>query len=137
MKRLTAMAAACGLMMFIAACADPVPPAAPTPLPATITETFTGTLPVAGNNQIPFTVLNVGALKVILTGLDPNVAVGIGVGTPSTGVCTHLDARNGVLAGSAVLLSGTATVPGSFCVSIYDIGNLTVPVNYTVTVQHS
>jgi hypothetical protein len=28
-------------------------------------------------------------------------------------------------------------VSGNFCVSIYDVGNMVEPVNYTVTVQHS
>jgi hypothetical protein len=138
MKRLTAMGAAMGAALVIAACSDPVPPAAPTPLPATITETFTGTLPVAGNNFIPFTVQNVGAIKVSLVGLDPGVPVGIGVGTQSTGVCTAIESKNGVSAGPDVVLNGTATVTGgSFCVSIYDLGALTQPESYTIVVQHS
>lgn len=138
MKTLTAMGVALGLTLFITACSDPVPLAAPTPLPATITETFTGTLPVAGNNFVSFTVLNVGAVKVSLTGLDPNVAVGIGVGTQSTGVCTPIDFRSGITASPDIVLTGTATVTGTgFCVSIYDIGTLAAPVNYTIVVQHS
>jgi hypothetical protein len=138
MKRVTAMAAAIGVALAIGACSDPVPPTAPTPLPATITETFTGTLPVAGNNFIPFTVKNVGAIKVSLIGLDPGVPVGIGVGTQSTGVCTAIQAKNGVSAGPDIVLDGTATVTGnSFCVSIYDLGGLTEPENYAIVVQHS
>jgi len=34
-------------------------------------------------------------------------------------------------------LSGTATVAGAFCISVYDVGNLVEPVTYTVTVLHS
>lgn len=138
MKRLTVIGVALGAALLMAACSDPVPPGAPTPLPATISETFTGTLPIAGNNLIQFAVVNVGAVKVSLTGLDPNVPVGIGVGTQSNGLCTPIDVRNSVTAGPDILLSGTATVTGSsFCVSIYDVGALTAPVSYTVIVQHS
>ena len=41
------------------------------------------------------------------------------------------------VAGPGVQMSGTATVPGTFCVIVYDVGNLVEPVTYTVTVLHS
>ena len=34
-------------------------------------------------------------------------------------------------------LSGTATVSGSFCVLVSDVGNLVESVNYTITLTHS
>ena len=114
MKHITAAALAIGLALLASACSDPTPPVTPTPVPATITETFTGTLLVAGNNMIPFTVQQVGALKVSLTFQQTNTAPG-----------------------GPAALSGTATVAGNFCVSIYDIGNMVQPISYTVTVQHS
>jgi hypothetical protein len=39
-------------------------------------------------------------------------------------------------AGTAAQIIGTATA-GPDCVTIFDVGNLTQPVNYTVTVAHS
>jgi hypothetical protein len=136
MKHISAAAAALALALFIAACADPVPPTAPTPVPATITEMFSGTLIVAGNNTHQFTVQRVGAVKVILTSVDPGATLGIGVGTPSTGVCA-VSQEISAVPGASMVVSGTATVTGNFCVSVADIGNLVAPVNYTVTVQHS
>lgn len=136
MKQIIAAVVAAGLTLVMAACSDPTPPVAPTPVPATITEVFTGTLLVSGNNMIPFTVQQVGALKVSLTIVDPPAELGLGIGTPSTGVCTAFQSAN-VVPGGPPVLSGTATVSGNFCVSIYDIGNMVAPVNYTVTVQHS
>jgi hypothetical protein len=136
MKQISAATVALAMALLITACADPVPPTTPTPVPATITEVFTGTLLVAGNNTHQFTVQQVGAVKVSLTSVDPSAAVGIGVGTPSTGVCTVIQEVSAV-AGGSILLSGTATVAGNLCVSVADIGNLVAPVNYTVTVQHS
>ena len=136
MKHITAAALAAALALVTSACSDPTPPVAPTPVPATITEVFTGTLLVNGNNMIPFTVQHVGGLKVSLTAVDPPAALGLGIGTPSTGVCTPFQTVN-VVPGGPPVLSGTATVSGSFCVSIYDVGNMVQPVSYTVTVQHS
>jgi hypothetical protein len=125
-----------GLALVMSACSDPTPPVTPTPVPATITEVFTGTLLVAGNNMIPFTVQQVGALKVTLTAVAPPATLGLGIGTPSGGVCVPFQQAN-VAPGGPPALSGTATVSGNFCVSIYDVGNMVEPVNYTVTVQHS
>lgn len=136
MKYITGAVVAIGLTFLTSACSDPTPPVTPTPVPATITEVFTGTLLVSGNNMIPFTVQQVGALKVSLTAVDPPAALGLGIGTPSTGVCTNFQQVN-VVPGGPPVLTGTATVTGNFCVSIYDIGSMVEPVNYTVTVQHS
>jgi hypothetical protein len=136
MKQMTAAVLTVGLALVMSACSDPTPPVTPTPVPATITEVFTGTLLVAGNNMIPFTVQQVGALKVTLTAVTPPATLGLGIGTPSTGVCVPFQQSN-VAPGGPPALSGTATVSGNFCVSIYDVGNMVEPVNYTVTVQHS
>jgi hypothetical protein len=85
-----------------------------------------------------FTVGQVGGLRVTLNSVVPSAAVRLGVGTPSTGTgtCLVLDGLTAV-GGPDILLSGTATVPGTFCVSVSDAGNLVEPVTYTVTVQHS
>src|SRR4026207_1578636 len=72
------------------ACSDPVVPAAPTPVAPTITETFTGTLLQLGANSHPFSVSQIGGIKVSITKIDPSAAVSIGIGTPSTASGTRL-----------------------------------------------
>jgi hypothetical protein len=62
--------------------------------------------------------------------------VGIGIGTPSLGSCSIIDHVTAV-ASTTVLLSGTATVPGLYCVAIFDLNNLVEPVAYTINVLHS
>ena len=134
------MKSACAVLLCVAllaaACGDPAPPAAPTPLPPTLSETFTGTLLVAGINSHPFTVTQVGGVKVSLTSIQSGAAVGLGVGTSSTSGCLMINGITAV-AGSSVQISGTATVSGNFCVSVYDVGNLVESVTYTITVNHS
>jgi hypothetical protein len=136
MKRILVTVLSVSLLSI--SCADPVTPAAPTVVPATILETFPGTLLALGANEHSFTVNQIGQLQVTLLSVNPSAAVGLGVGTPSasTGTCLVLNNMT-VVAGPGVQLSGTATVTGTFCVEVYDVGNLVEPVNYTVTVLHS
>jgi hypothetical protein len=125
-----------GAALVTAGCADPTAPAAPTPAVPTTTDTFSDTLLVFGSNTHLFTVTAVGGVKVSLTSVQPGAAVGLGIGTPSIGSCSVIDHVETV-AGPSVQLSGTATVPGSYCVTIYDLGNLVEPAAYTVNVLHS
>ncbi len=134
MKRI--LFAVLGVSLLTAGCGDPVPPAAPTPVAPTITETFSDTLLVLGSNTHQFTVGQVGGVKVTLNSVNPSATVGIGIGTSATGACAVLSNTTAV-DGASVQLSGTATVAGTFCVSVYDVGNLVEPVTYTVTVLHS
>jgi len=124
------------LSLAAAGCSDPVAPATPTPVPPTITETFDGTLLVLGLNTHVFTVQQVGGLKVSIANITPSAAVNLGVGTSSVSGCLVISNLTAV-ASSAVQISGTATVPGAFCVSVSDPGSLVEPVTYTVTVTHS
>ena len=126
------LAALCG------GCTDPTPPASPTPVAATIPESFPGTLNLFGTNVHQFTVAQVGQIKVTLDSVTPSAAIGIAVGTPSvaTGTCLAIQSLTAV-GGPGVQISGTATVIGNFCIQVTDIGNLVEPVFYTITVQHS
>ena len=121
-----------------AGCSDPVPPAAPTPAPPTVSETFSGTLLVSGANSHPFSISKIGAVQVTLTSVTGSAAVGLGVGTPSTtsGTCLVIRGMTAV-SGASVQISGTATVVGNYCVSVADVGNLVESVTYTVVVNHS
>ena len=135
MKRI--LSTVLGLTLFTAACADPVAPPAPSPVVPTISEAFTGTLIQLGSNTHPFTVQQVGGLKVSLSDVSPAASITFGVGTQSLVSCT-LISQQVYQPGMTVQLSGTATTTGQFCVMVYDAaGTLVEPVNYTVNVLHS
>jgi hypothetical protein len=134
MKRI--LVAMLGASLLAAGCADPVAPPTPVPVPATLPEFFTGTLLVNGANTHQFTVNQIGSLKVTLNSVAPSAALGIGVGTPSQGSCLVVNNLTTV-ADPGVQMSGTATIIGTFCVEVFDVGNLVEPVTYTVTVLHS
>jgi hypothetical protein len=106
--------------------------------PATKTDTFTGTVQVKSSVNHTFTVEQSGQVSVTLTAASPpsTIAMGIGVGTPANGAC-------GVLQGASVTTAAGATAqltgvvsPGMLCVTIFDVGNQTAAVTYTVTVMH-
>jgi hypothetical protein len=126
---------ALGMALLTASCSTSTP-AAPTPVAPTIVESFTGTLTVLGTNQHPFTVRQVGGVKVTLSTVAPAASVRIGLGTISGPTCVLVTS---VLAdpGATPQLSGTATVTGNFCVSVADPGTLTDQVTYTIDLLHS
>jgi hypothetical protein len=123
------------LLGFGSACSDPKAPAAPTPAVPTVTDTFTGTLVVGGDNSHPFTVSKIGGITVTLTDVKPPALVGLGIGTPSGTSCALLSSDVAV-AGISAQISGTATVVGTLCVAVFDAGNLVESATYTISVLH-
>ena len=125
--------------LLASACSDPAAPATPTPATPTVTETFTGTLLPGGIDTHPFTVSQIGGIEVRLVSVTPGASVGLGIGTPSGASCLLINNLGGVAVVSSpdAQLRGTATITGSFCISVSDVGNLVESVNYTVIVLHS
>jgi hypothetical protein len=134
MKRI--LLAVLGVAFLAVGCADPTAPTTPTPVLPTIAETFSDTLLLAGVNTHTFTVTAIGGIKVTLSSVVPPASVILGIGTPSLGSCSVIDHVVSV-ADQAAQLSGTATVPGQYCVVIQDVGNLVEPAVYTINVLHS
>jgi hypothetical protein len=114
-------------------------PIFPAPTPPSTTETFTGTVQVGGGDVHTFTA-TAGAISITLTDAAPPPAIvmGLGLGTPATdGSCAFFSgAAVRAQAGTTAQLSGTLQSSGSLCVDVFDIGNQTEPVAYSVTVVH-
>jgi hypothetical protein len=119
-----------------AGCSDPVAPATPTPAPPTATDAFSGTLAILGSNTHQFTVNQIGAIQVSVDSITPGAAIGIGVGTPSGANCLLVQGLTAVASANRQI-SGTATITGTFCISVFDVGNLVESVTYAITVRHS
>jgi hypothetical protein len=111
--------------------------AATTVAPASVTDNFSGTLQVGATNTHTFNVSQVGTLTATLTAVGPpaTVFVGFAVGTYSGTTCT-LAATINTQASATPQLSGTASVTGQWCIQVSDIGNLSAPATYTITVAH-
>jgi hypothetical protein len=111
-----------------------------TPTATVMTETFSGTVDVAGRDVHGFTVTLSGSqVNVNLTAAGPpaTIFMGLGVGSlASDGSCTLL--TNGFVvtqASTTAQLAGTLNA-GSYCVVVSDAGNQLAQVTYSVVVNH-
>jgi len=105
------------------------------------TQIFTGTLSQNGAFQNIFTITTLGAVTVTITSLSPNSAqivglsLGVWTGTQcSTSPQTGGAANDTATTGSTITLNATAG--GNLCARIYDVGFITTPVLYTLTITH-
>ena len=110
---------------------------APTPV-TTTTEDFTATLDQLGSMTHAFTVAAAGTVQVKLTDVEPltTMALGVAVTTGGSACGSDIAQTNNAKSGTTAL-SGTAAV-GSYCVRVFDAGNIPVDtsVTYTVEVTH-
>jgi hypothetical protein len=132
------------LALLAAGCTSPTTPEPPpTIAPATITDSFTGTLVSPTPNSHNFIVSVTGMIAITLTaaGPPPETPLGIGIGIPSGFGCSlslGTDSSKTVQASSVAQITGTA-IPGTFCLSVYDPDPATLeePIEYAITVAHS
>ena len=112
-------------------------PSAPSGNPTT--ETFTGSVAVGSQDLHQFTVTQAGgSVAVTLTAAGPPATIyeGLGVGTFAGGVCTPLSGATTLAqAGSTAQLTG-ALDAGAYGVEVYDVGNQTAAITYSLTVTH-
>jgi hypothetical protein len=106
------------------------------------TETFSGTItPVTlgGNGQGPLHNFNIGSngeFTVKVTAMTPtfNSFFGTYMGTGEN--CTIGVGQNTLSIVGGQALSGPIFQKGTYCVFVFDIGNMTASENYTLTVSH-
>jgi hypothetical protein len=119
----------------------PTAPVDDTPPAPTSTETFTGSFGQNGSSVHTFTVVATGDITIEIKKLEPvpTLTVGVSLGNyddSNDPPCSVFASDNRVVVGSE-LFSGSA-VPGEYCVSIRDVGNVfpDATVTYTVKVTH-
>jgi hypothetical protein len=127
------------LLVGTAGCGDDETPTEPTPTPErpTFTETFAESVTVNGARTHPFAANGSGEIRATLSALGPNseARIGLSLGTfNTTGACQVVIANDNATQGTIVV--GNAGAAGSFCVRVYDVGQLSETATYTVTVVH-
>ena len=130
---------ALALLIAVAAagCSGDINKLPTTPDPVIVTDTFTGTLTVNGAQTHNVFTGATGAVSATITSLGETVPdkVGFSMGTLAGATCSvvlHND--NAVVTSN--LLGTVASLNGSLCIRVYDVGSLTGPVDYTITVTH-
>src|SRR5262249_3144001 len=97
--------------------------------------------PVISNGNTPGGTVAVTLTSAVETNPDgtvnPNVVMGVAVGTPAAGACSLGTGNVPALlqAGANSTISGTAA-SGLYCVQVSDVTNQLGPVAFTVVVQH-
>jgi hypothetical protein len=106
--------------------------------PTNVIDTFNGTLSAQGSVQFPFTVATPGVVSATLTSLNPQatITMGFGFGQPSAGVCNLITGAFSESAKVGQPISGTIGA-GSYCVALYDIGNVVGTDDFVITISHS
>ena len=113
-----------------------------TPSPAIVSETFTGTVQPQSAQLYNFQIGTPGAVTVTLTSAGPpsTIFMGLGLGVPAIGAngqptCSLVISVN-AQAGTTAQISASANTAGTGCASIYDIGNQTGPVDFSIVITH-
>ena len=109
----------------------------PTTPPAKVVS-FSGTLQPKGTDSYTFTVTQEGYVEATLLGLgaEAGTTVGLGIGTASAAATCAAIQSVTTGPGTAAQIIGTG-LPGTLCVTVFDVGNLTAPALYTITVASS
>jgi hypothetical protein len=136
-----AFIAALGAAAFVAACGSSGSPTTPTtPVAApTITENFNGILPIGGLKFYSFTIAQNGTVNITLVsvtgdGVPGSVTLALGLGHPAGTGCNATGVNTTTQTTAPQITSTSA--PGVWCVSIADVGNLTAPANFAISIAH-
>lgn len=120
------------------ACNSNASPTTPSASPSAVTETFASQFGMRGSASRSFTVSETGTVSVILTSVGPpsDVVVGLGVGIPrATGAGCNLSQSVNTPASSTPQVTTTAEA-GAYCVRVFDVGNLTGDVSFSIAITH-
>jgi hypothetical protein len=110
----------------------------PTQPAATVSDSFSGTVNQNTMSSNTFTMGQTGTATVTIVSFSPvsTITMGVGIGAPQTdGSCSLIASSDAVQAGAVL---STDLNAGSYCVAVYDVGNVaaTVPIAYQLTVDH-
>ena len=114
---------------------DPATPSTPIETPVQISETFDGSITINGAFTHTFVTGQAGQATATLTSLSPDSAaiVSFVFGTWNGQYCQAILFKDDATTGANLI--GNASL-GSFCVRVADVGRLTAPTSYSITVQH-
>lgn len=130
------------LALFASGCNQDNPvPTAPSPSQTITTELFTGSLPVGGSAFYSFTTFQKNPVRLTLASLTSPSShaalptfVGLGIGVPKGIDCATTQTANtgpGLTAQIANEMD-----PGTYCVRIFDLGNLTGSADFAIRVDY-
>jgi hypothetical protein len=123
-------------VLAMTSCGDDPDNTVTLPTPDPVTEVFTGTLTVSGGVTHPFNAGFAGSVTATLSNIGPdeNPTVGLLLGTWNGASCAVVIANDAAVRSTVIV--GIVNQPGQLCVRIYDVGRITNPNDYEITVVH-
>jgi len=111
-------------------------PTTPTSTPASITESYKGTVGVNGAATFSFGVTASGSVTATYTSMSPASAatMGLALGIWNGSSCNVVIANDNAIVNSTVV--GTASAAGTLCVRAYDIGKLAATQTVELSITH-
>jgi hypothetical protein len=135
MRRLT-VAAIVAVLVALAACGEDESPTSPSPITSPVTETFASFLSLRGTSSRNFVASGSGTIRVTLTSVGPpSVPIGLGLGVPGGTTPCVLSIALTTEADVVPQLAAPAD-PGTYCVQVYDVGNVVDSIAFSVTIEH-
>jgi hypothetical protein len=119
--------------MMLAGCGSNSTPTTPSNPSSTVKENWSSVVAPGGASTRSFTVNSAGNIVVTLTA-GPTVGLGIGLPRTSGGGC-----RLGVSVNASPATTqqiNTQADAGQYCVQVFDLGTLTDPVGFALTIEH-
>ena len=132
-----AMVVALGVLTSVGCGSNTTTPTTPTTPTGPTTSVFASRLTPGGSASRQFGASANGTVTAMLTNAaGPNTVVGLGIGVPTTGLAQcALSTAVQTNAGSTPQLSATVDA-GNYCVVVYDLGTLTSPIDFSVTLVY-
>lgn len=134
--RRTWLVAVLALSLFALSCGDNATTTTPTPTPTSpTTSSFASTLVVQGSVSRQFAATQAGTVSVTLKSAGAaSTVVGLGLGVPTAGVARcGLNTATRTTAGTAPQITASVDA-GPYCVAIYDVGTLTSPISFEISI---
>jgi len=99
-------------------------------------ESFSSVLGIRGATSHAFNVTTAGTITATLTSVGPPaLTVGLGLGITGAGPPCSLATSINASLGSSTQVVGSVD-PGRYCVQVFDLGTVTDPLAFVVTIQH-
>jgi hypothetical protein len=135
MKRLIGCGTLLAALGLVPACGNTI--TSPSTSTTSVTDTFSSAIAIGGSTSRTFAVSSAGTVQVTLTSYGAGQPAGLGIGVPTSTVGAPCALTQSVITapGGSPQIVTTADA-GSYCVQIYDIGNLSGDTGFTITIQH-
>jgi hypothetical protein len=120
--------------VIVAGCGSDNTPTAPSNPSSTVTENWSSVVAPGGMSTRSFTVNSAGPIVVTLTAAGTTLGLGVGLPRTNGGGC-RLGVAVNASPGTTPQINTQADA-GQYCVQVYDLGTITDPIGFALTIEH-